>query len=94
MAKNSCLAEMWSGSNEGSYLRLIHPVSLNSRLESYEEEDDEKDLASDPARDESQTLSRRVHDQHLRAVSLPSRNRCSRQGLFVSDDVFQETSAR
>jgi len=31
--------EMCSGSEEGSYLRLIHFVSLNSRLESKKEED-------------------------------------------------------
>ena len=33
--KNECFAEMWSGSEEGSYSRLIEIVaSLNSRLES------------------------------------------------------------
>ena len=34
------LAEMWSGSEEGSYLRLIEFVSLNSRLESNKEEEE------------------------------------------------------
>jgi len=37
--KNNCLAEMWSGSEEGSYLRLIDFfVSLNSGLENHKEE--------------------------------------------------------
>ena len=35
---NNCLAEMWSGTEESSYVRLIIAVSLNSRLESNKEE--------------------------------------------------------
>ena len=33
--RDNCLTEIWSGSEEGSYLRLVVP--LNSRLESDEE---------------------------------------------------------
>jgi len=36
----SCIAEMCSGSEEGSYLRLIDFLSLNSRLETNKEEED------------------------------------------------------
>ena len=36
--KNNYLAEMFSGSEEGSYLRLIDFLSLDSRLESNKEE--------------------------------------------------------
>ena len=35
--KNDYIAKIWSGSEEGSYLRLIDVASLNSRLESNEQ---------------------------------------------------------
>ena len=38
--QNNCLAEMWSGSEEGSYLRFKGFVLLNSRLESNKEEEE------------------------------------------------------
>ena len=37
---------MWSGSEEGSYLRLIDFVSLNSRLESKKEEERRLDIVN------------------------------------------------
>jgi len=36
--KNDCLVEMWSGSEEGSYLRLVFGVLLDSRRESNKDE--------------------------------------------------------
>ena len=39
--KNNYFAEMGSGSEAGSYFRLIYDVSLNSRLESHKEEEEE-----------------------------------------------------
>jgi len=35
--QKNCFAELWSGSEEGSYARLVYIVSLNSRLESNKE---------------------------------------------------------
>ena len=37
--ENNHLKEMCSGSEAGSYLRLLDVVSLNSRLDSYAEEE-------------------------------------------------------
>ena len=42
--KNKCLAEMCSGSEEGSDLRRMFFVSLDSRLESHKLEEDEGTL--------------------------------------------------
>ena len=41
-SKNILSAEMWSDSEEGSYLRLIAFVELNSRLERNKEEEEER----------------------------------------------------
>ena len=38
--QNNCLTEMCSGSEEGSYVRFMTFVSLDSRLESDKEEED------------------------------------------------------
>ena len=40
---------MWSGSEEGSYVRLMDFVSVNSRLKSKKEEEDSPQVTS-PAR--------------------------------------------
>ena len=39
--KNECFIEMYSGSKEGSYFRLMNLVLLNSRLYSNREEGEE-----------------------------------------------------
>ena len=48
--KKNNFTETCSGSKEGSYIRLIELVSLNSRLESNEKEEDQSDPGMVPTK--------------------------------------------